>query len=140
VVAQQKLEFDRWRTAITIVQRMRAGGITCELFMILETAIDATAFNYAQLRTAAASSTTISQRGHLNVFLSAAGVSGWDRTHHIGALHCGQSGRPLVFSRDESPVNAIFRLTRSGESSTVSPPSDAFNGAKSDSPALIKVI
>jgi hypothetical protein len=30
--AQQKLEFDRWRTAVTIVQRMREAGISCELF------------------------------------------------------------------------------------------------------------
>jgi hypothetical protein len=30
--AQQKLEFDRWRSAIAIVQRMREAGISCELF------------------------------------------------------------------------------------------------------------
>jgi hypothetical protein len=30
--AQQKLEFDRYRTAIEIVQRMREAGISCELF------------------------------------------------------------------------------------------------------------
>ncbi|MFZ1948788.1 MAG: hypothetical protein WA214_10500 [Pseudolabrys sp.] len=30
--AQQKLEFDRWRTAIAIFERMRAAGINCELF------------------------------------------------------------------------------------------------------------
>ena len=30
--AQQKLEFDRWRIAVTIVQRMREAGISCELF------------------------------------------------------------------------------------------------------------
>jgi hypothetical protein len=29
--AQQKLEFDRWRTAIAIVERMREAGIGCEL-------------------------------------------------------------------------------------------------------------
>jgi hypothetical protein len=29
--AQQKLEFDRWRTAIAIVERMREAGISCEL-------------------------------------------------------------------------------------------------------------
>jgi hypothetical protein len=29
--AQQKLEFDRWRTAIAIVERMRKAGIGCEL-------------------------------------------------------------------------------------------------------------
>ena len=29
--AQQKREFDRWRTAIEIVQRMREAGIHCEL-------------------------------------------------------------------------------------------------------------
>ena len=62
------------------------------------------------------------------------------RTLHIGALHCGQSGRPLVLSSDERPLNAIFRLPRSGESATVSPPSDAINGAKPDRPALIKII
>ena len=28
---QQELEFDRWRTAIEIVQRMREAGISCEL-------------------------------------------------------------------------------------------------------------
>jgi hypothetical protein len=30
--AEQKLEFDRWRSAIAIVQRMREAGISCELF------------------------------------------------------------------------------------------------------------
>jgi hypothetical protein len=29
--AQQKLEFDRWRTAIAIVERMREAGISCKL-------------------------------------------------------------------------------------------------------------
>jgi hypothetical protein len=29
--AQQKLEFDRWRTAIAIVERMRKAGVSCEL-------------------------------------------------------------------------------------------------------------
>jgi hypothetical protein len=29
--AQQKLEFDRRRTAIAIVERMREAGISCEL-------------------------------------------------------------------------------------------------------------
>ena len=29
--AQQKLEFDRWRTAIAVVERMREAGISCEL-------------------------------------------------------------------------------------------------------------
>ena len=28
---QQELEFDRWRTAIDIVQRMREAGVKCEL-------------------------------------------------------------------------------------------------------------
>ena len=32
--AQQKLEFDRYRTAIEIVQRMREAGISCELFSL----------------------------------------------------------------------------------------------------------
>ena len=31
--AQQKLEFDRYRTAIEIVQRMREAGISCEVFI-----------------------------------------------------------------------------------------------------------
>ena len=34
--AQQELEFDRWRTAVTIVKRMREAGISCELFNNLE--------------------------------------------------------------------------------------------------------
>jgi hypothetical protein len=34
--AQQKLEFDRWRTAVTIVERMREAGISCELFNDLQ--------------------------------------------------------------------------------------------------------
>ena len=29
--AQQKLEFDRWRIAIAIVERMRAAGITLRI-------------------------------------------------------------------------------------------------------------
>jgi hypothetical protein len=29
--ALQKLEFDRWRTAIAIAERMREAGISCEL-------------------------------------------------------------------------------------------------------------
>jgi hypothetical protein len=29
--AQQRLEFDRWRTASAIVERMREAGISCEL-------------------------------------------------------------------------------------------------------------
>ena len=29
--AQQELEFDRWRIAIAIVERMREAGISCEL-------------------------------------------------------------------------------------------------------------
>ena len=29
--AQQELEFDRWRTAVVIVERMRKAGISCEL-------------------------------------------------------------------------------------------------------------
>jgi hypothetical protein len=29
--AQQKLEFDRWRTATVIVEHMREAGISCEL-------------------------------------------------------------------------------------------------------------
>ena len=32
-IAQQELEFDRWRTAVTIVERMREAGINCELFI-----------------------------------------------------------------------------------------------------------
>jgi hypothetical protein len=28
---QQELEFDRWRIAIAIVERMREAGISCEL-------------------------------------------------------------------------------------------------------------
>ena len=32
IKAQQQLEFDRWRTAVTIVQRLREAGISCELF------------------------------------------------------------------------------------------------------------
>ena len=28
---QQELEFDRWRTAIAIVERMRKAGVSCEL-------------------------------------------------------------------------------------------------------------
>jgi hypothetical protein len=39
--AQQKLEFDRWRTAIEIVRR-REAGISCELSNDLKTASDAT--------------------------------------------------------------------------------------------------
>ena len=31
--AQQELEFDRWRIAIAIVERMREAGISCELFI-----------------------------------------------------------------------------------------------------------
>ena len=30
--AQQKLEIDRYRTAIAIVQRLREAGLSCELF------------------------------------------------------------------------------------------------------------
>jgi len=30
--SQQKLEFDRWQTAVTIVKRLREAGISCELF------------------------------------------------------------------------------------------------------------
>jgi hypothetical protein len=33
---QQKLEFDWWRTAIAIVERMREAGINCELFNDLQ--------------------------------------------------------------------------------------------------------
>jgi hypothetical protein len=33
---QQKLEFDRWRTAVAIVQRMRQVGTSCELFIDLD--------------------------------------------------------------------------------------------------------
>jgi hypothetical protein len=29
--AKQELEFDRWRIAIAIVERMREAGISCEL-------------------------------------------------------------------------------------------------------------
>ena len=29
--AQLELEFDRWRTAIEVVQRMREAGVSCEL-------------------------------------------------------------------------------------------------------------
>jgi len=38
------------------------------------------------------------------------------RTIHNGALHFGQSGRPLVLSSDEWPLSVIFRLPRLGES------------------------
>jgi hypothetical protein len=34
--AQQKLEFDQWRTAIALVQRLREAGIGCELFSDLQ--------------------------------------------------------------------------------------------------------
>ena len=33
---QQKLEFDRYRTAIAIVQHLREAGISCELFNDLQ--------------------------------------------------------------------------------------------------------
>jgi len=32
--AQQKWEFDRWRTAIELVQRMREAGLSCELYVV----------------------------------------------------------------------------------------------------------
>jgi len=32
--ARQKQEFDRWRTAIELVQRMREAGLSCELSII----------------------------------------------------------------------------------------------------------
>ena len=32
-IGQQELEFDRWRTAVTIVERMREAGINCELII-----------------------------------------------------------------------------------------------------------
>jgi hypothetical protein len=35
--AQQKLEFDRWRTAIAVVERMREAGFSCELSNDLQT-------------------------------------------------------------------------------------------------------
>ena len=38
--AQQKLEFDRWRTAIAIVERMREAGISCELSNDLQNKTD----------------------------------------------------------------------------------------------------
>ena len=38
--ARQKLEIDRWRAAITIIQRMREAGISCELSIDLKTATD----------------------------------------------------------------------------------------------------
>ena len=64
--AQQKLEFDRYRRAIEIIQRMRQAGISCELF--IATASDATAFDQARLRFATASSAVfgvvqLSERG-----------------------------------------------------------------------------
>jgi hypothetical protein len=34
--AQPKLEFDQWRTAIALVQRLREAGIGCELFSALQ--------------------------------------------------------------------------------------------------------
>jgi hypothetical protein len=34
--ARQKLEIDRWRAAITIIQRMREAGISCELSIDLK--------------------------------------------------------------------------------------------------------
>ena len=36
--ARQKLEFDRWRTAIAIVEHMREAGISCELSNDLQNA------------------------------------------------------------------------------------------------------
>ena len=39
---QQELEFDRWRTAIKIVQRMREAGIVANYLMMSKTATDAT--------------------------------------------------------------------------------------------------
>ena len=79
-----------------------------------------------------------SQRGHWKV--SPAVFSGWTRTLHNGALHRGQSGRPFVLSNDEwpRPVSGIFRLQKGqAKARLVSPPPDAFNGAKPDRPALI---
>ena len=35
---QQELEFDRWRTAVTIVTRMREAGVSCELSNDLQNA------------------------------------------------------------------------------------------------------
>jgi hypothetical protein len=31
VQSEQELEFDRWRTAVDIVRRMREAGISCQL-------------------------------------------------------------------------------------------------------------
>ena len=54
--AHQKLEFDRYRTAIEIVQHMRKARISCELFIDpREMDSDATAFGQARLRFAASS-------------------------------------------------------------------------------------
>ena len=36
VQSEQELEFDRWRTAINIMKRMREAGIGCELLDHLE--------------------------------------------------------------------------------------------------------
>src|SRR4029453_17547312 len=38
--AQQKLQFDRWRTAIAIVERMREAGLIANFLMIAKTATD----------------------------------------------------------------------------------------------------
>ena len=38
--ARQKLELDRLRTAIAIVERMRQAGICCELYSDVKTATD----------------------------------------------------------------------------------------------------
>ena len=40
VKARQKLELDRLRTAIAIVERMRQAGICCELYNDVKTATD----------------------------------------------------------------------------------------------------
>ena len=45
LLLQQKLELDRLRTAIALVERMRQAGISCELSNDPKTATDATAFN-----------------------------------------------------------------------------------------------
>jgi hypothetical protein len=84
-----------------------------------------------------------SQRGHWKVLASSAVFSGWTRTLHKGALHWGQSGRPLVLSNEEwpRPVSGIFRLQKGqAKAQLVSPPPDAFNEAKPDRPALIKIL
>jgi hypothetical protein len=45
LLLQQKLELDRLRAAIALVERLRQAGISCEISTDLQTATDATALN-----------------------------------------------------------------------------------------------